>query len=148
MWRSKVKKTFLIKTSKSRFSQRRKVQWWMRVFFRGQKNTDFRIQRSKKHLYEKSTKLREITRPVAHSDQSDWRVNKTDQSEVRDNKTDRSEVRDYKTDQSDCRGDKTDRSEVRDNKINQSLSRVCKVEQPVALLYSFRSNRFLDTRTC
>jgi hypothetical protein len=43
---SKVKKTFFTKTSKSRFSRRRKVQWWTTVSFRGQKNINFRVQRS------------------------------------------------------------------------------------------------------
>ena len=47
---SKVKKTFFTKTSKSRFSRRRKVQWWTTVSFRGQKNINFRVQRSKKHF--------------------------------------------------------------------------------------------------
>jgi hypothetical protein len=38
----------------------------------GQRNSNFRVQRSKKHWYEKSTKLQENARPVAHNDQSGW----------------------------------------------------------------------------
>jgi hypothetical protein len=52
------KKHSFTKTSKSRFSRRRKVQWWTIVFFRGQKNINFRVQRSKKLFFTKTLKSR------------------------------------------------------------------------------------------
>ncbi len=58
---SRVKKTFFTKTLKSRFSRRRKVQRWTTVSFRGQKNINFRVQRSKKHQLQKSIKPRWVT---------------------------------------------------------------------------------------